>query len=75
MANYSNEAMIALAEFIKASDKCSNEPDETYGAVFIEIEPKRKRLEQFFTSQERSAIIVNMSEIKKILCEAGLIPE
>jgi len=70
--DYSPEAMKALLEYIKAFDKCANEPDETYGAVFIAMEPQRKRLKEFFSPQEFEAILVNMSEIKKALRDAGL---
>ena len=53
--------MTALAEYIKAFDKCANEPDETYetyGEVFIATEPTKKRLKQFFTTLEFSASII-----------------
>ena len=72
---YSPEALTALAEYIIASDKCANEPDETYGATFIAMEAERKQLKKFFTTQEFNAIIINRSEIREVLRKAGLIPE
>jgi hypothetical protein len=74
MINYSNDELAALVEYIKAFDKCANEPDETYGASFIKMEAERKRLKKFFTSQEFDAIIINMDEIKAALRGARLIP-
>ena len=35
---YSDEALMAIAEFIMAFDICAKEPDETYGEVFISFE-------------------------------------
>ena len=75
MNEYSEEALRALAEYISASDKCAKEPDETYGAAFIAMEPQRGRLRQFFLPQEIDAIIVNSKEIREILSGAGLMPE
>lgn len=70
--NCSNETMTALAEYINAFDKCAKEPDETYGAAFIAMEPKRERLKQFFTGQEFEAIIINLDEIRIVLHHAGV---
>ena len=65
--DYSQEAMRVLAEYVKAFDKCANEPDETYGEVFIATESTRERLKQFFTTLEFNAIIVNLGEIREVL--------
>ena len=73
MKDCPKEALAALAEYIKEFDKCANEPDETYGAAFIAMEFTRKRLKQFFSTQEFNAIIINLDEIKEILSKAGFL--
>jgi hypothetical protein len=75
MIDYPKEALQALAEYLAAFDKCANEPDESYGTAFIEMEPLRERLKQFFTPREFDAIIINTREIHKILRDAGLMPK
>jgi hypothetical protein len=67
--------MTALAEYIVAFDKCANEPDDTYGAVFIAAEAERVKLKQFFSTKEFEAIIANLDDIRETLRKAGLIPE
>ena len=62
---YSQEAMDALIAYIKAFDICANTLDESYGAVFIEMDSIRERLRQFFTAHEFNAIIINMDELKE----------
>ena len=73
MKNLSAEAMQALAEYVKAFDKCAKEPDETYGAAFIETNPTRERLEQLFTQAEIDAIVCNLDEIRDALHKAELL--
>ena len=51
MVCYSDEAMRALAEYIEVHDKCANEPDETYRATFISMNPIRKRLSGLLKSE------------------------
>jgi hypothetical protein len=75
VVHYSPEALVALAEYIVAFDKCAKEPDETYGAAFIAMEAERERLKKHFSTQEFDAIIHNLDEIRETLRKAGLIPE
>ena len=73
MGDHSEEAMRVLADYIIVSDKCANEPDETYGAAFIALGPLRERLSRFYTKPEFEAIIFNKDEIRDVLRGAGLI--
>ena len=72
--NYSPEALEALTEYVKAFEKCANEPQDTYGVAFIMMDAKKGRLKKFLTKQEFDAVIANIDEIREDLLEAGLIP-
>ncbi len=72
LAAISEDAMLALADYVKAFDACANEPDKTYVALSISLAQHHERLRSFFTLKEFDAIIYHPDEIRKILLEVGL---
>jgi hypothetical protein len=71
---YSKESILAIADFIVASEKSTQESDEASTGNFQIIEEKLNNLKRFFTPPEIDTILTNRSDIRDVLCNAGLMP-
>jgi hypothetical protein len=68
---YTEESIRAIADFITASDIKARESGKIQS--FRSVESTIESLKRFFTLPEIDTIITNKSDIRDVLCNAGII--
>lgn len=74
MEKYSKKSILAIADFIAASEKSAQESAGASTGNFQIADEKLNNLKRFFTTPEIDTIISNRSGIRDVLRNAGLIP-
>ena len=63
----SDKAMIALIDYVDASDKNTQMSDDEWAAGFRVVQQKTENLRKYFTSDEIKGFITNRSELREII--------
>ena len=64
MKRLPDKAIIALLDWLDASDRNSKDTDEDWAAGFKEVQEKQIRLRDYFTLQEITGFIINKDELR-----------